>query len=181
MSGTSSAVCADLLTQLLANGDLAPILAGEPPCFVENRTGEDESQDVRGVFDRVLLPCWQSGRFPDLSHDFADALVEMISRCHDRHRAIYLAHGWIWYYRFCLAKKRANPQGPYGDLFEIDLGAAAATLKRELEANKPGLILDTRWAGAAWNSDNGLWGPLLRTAATVRDKLGGPDFVPDNA
>ncbi len=30
------------------------------------------------------------------------------------------------------------------------------------------------WAGAAWNSEAGLWDPLVRTAHHVRDKLNGP-------
>lgn len=30
------------------------------------------------------------------------------------------------------------------------------------------------WAGADWNSEAGLWDPLVRTAHHVRDKLNGP-------
>jgi hypothetical protein len=65
-------------------------------------------------------------------------------------------------------------------LFEIDMSAVALALQVQLEANKAALVVDTRWAGAAWNSQHGLWDPLMRTALVVRDKLGGPDFVPFN-
>lgn len=67
---------------------------------------------------------------------------------------------------------------PYADLFEVDLGAVALALRRQLEACKAALVADTRWAGNGHNSHDGLWGPLLRTALVVRDRLGRPDFVP---
>ena len=84
-------------------------------------------------------------------------MLKILATYPDRNRAIYLAHDWVWYYRFCLAKKRAQPEGPYGDLFEVDMGGVAVALRRQLEANKAALQADTRWAGAAWNSPDGMW------------------------
>ena len=81
---------------------------------------------------------------------------------------------------YCLAKKRVKPNGVYGALFEVDLKPIASILKVQTESNKHGLIGDTRRAGAAWNSKNGLWGPLLKISEAVVG-LGGPSFIPDNA
>ncbi|MFU6239489.1 hypothetical protein ACM8AE_03250 [Pseudomonas paraeruginosa] len=170
----------NVLTLALANDELDRFLVGEPFYFLEARSDNEEPQNVSQAFDQLLMPYWRATRDPDLPFRFVAALLKILATYPDRNRAIYVAQNWIWYYRFCLSKKRVNPQGPYGDLFEVDLGAVAVALKRQLEANKDELIRDTRWAGAAWNSSNGLWGPLLRTSTTVRDKLGGPDFVPDN-
>ncbi|MDB6441949.1 hypothetical protein PII47_01065 [Pseudomonas sp. 21TX0197] len=51
---------------------------------------------------------------------------------------------------------------------------------RLLERHKAERVADTRWAGAAWHSPDGLWTPLMHSALMVRDKRGGPDFVPAN-
>jgi hypothetical protein len=107
-------------------------------------------------------------------------LLKILATYPDRNRAIYAVAVWVWYYRFCLSKKHAQPQGLYAGLFEVDMSAVALALQGQLEANKAALVVDTRWAGAAWNSPHGLWDPLMRTALVVRDKLGGPDFVPFN-
>ncbi len=82
---------------------------------------------------------------------------------------------------FDMGKKRAQPDGSYADLPELDLGAVALALQLCMAERKDELITDTRWAGAAWNSPQGIWVPLLRLARAVRENLAGPDFVPVNA
>lgn len=92
----------------------------------------------------------------------------MLATYPDRTRAIYIAADWVWYYRFCQDKQRQQPLGPYGDLFDVDMGSVAVALKRLLENHKAELVADTRWAGAAWNSPDGMWTPLMRSAVMVR-------------
>ncbi|UXY50417.1 hypothetical protein [Pseudomonas tohonis] len=171
----------NVLLLALANDELDRFLVGEPFYFLEARSDNDEPQNVVAAFDQLVVPYWRETRDPAFPQRFVAALLKILATYPDRNRAIYLAHDWVWYYRFCLAKKRAQPEGPYGDLFEVDMSGVAVALQRQLEANKAALQADTRWAGAAWNSPDGMWTPLLRTAVTVRDKLGGPDFVPANA
>ena len=167
-----------LLGQALAHDQLDRFLVGEPFYFFEAPNDNEEPQNVVATFDQLLLPYWRETHDDRFPQRFVDALLSILATYPDRNRAIYIAPDWVWYYRFCLAKKRAQPDGPYGDLFDLDLDGVAIALRQQLEANRAALMADTRWAGATWNSQNGLWDPLMRTALTVRDKLGGPDFVP---
>ncbi|MCK1787784.1 hypothetical protein L9Z73_26680 [Pseudomonas sp. TNT11] len=170
----------NVLLLALANDELDKFLVGEPFYFQEAKSDNDEPQNIVAAFDLLLLRYWQETHDPLFSARFVTALLKILATYPDRNRAIYAVAVWVWYYRFCLSKKHAQPQGLYAGLFEVDMSAVALALQGQLEANKAALVVDTRWAGAAWNSQHGLWDPLMRTALVVRDKLGGPDFVPFN-
>ena len=170
----------NVLLLALANDELDKFLVGEPFYFQEAKSDNDEPQNIVAAFDLLLLRYWQQNHDPLFPERCVAALLKILATYPDRNRAIYAAVAWVWYYRFCLSKKHAQPEGLYAGLFEIDMSAVALALQGQLEANKVALGVDTRWAGAAWNSQHGLWDPLMRTALVVRDKLGGPDFVPFN-
>lgn len=170
----------NVLQLALANDELEKFIVGEPFYFQEAKADNEEPQNVIAAFDQLVLPHWLQTRDASFAARFIAAMLKALATYPDRNRAIYAVSDWLWYYRFCLSKKAAQPQGKYAELFDADMGAVALSLKQQLEANKAALIGDTRWAGAAWNSKAGLWEPLMRTALNVRDKLGGPDFVPSN-
>ncbi|MCD5973947.1 hypothetical protein [Pseudomonas quasicaspiana] len=170
----------NVLFLALANDEFDKFLAGEPYYFLATKDDNDEPQNVIVAFKLLFMPYWREVGDPDFPAKFAQALIKMLETYPDQNRAIYMAECWLWCYRFCLSKKYAQPDGPYAGLFEFDMSAVAAVLKAKLEANKSELMADTRWAGATWNSQNGLWEPLIREAIVVRDELGGPDYVPNN-
>lgn len=170
----------DILAIALANGELDKFLVGEPFYFFETKDDNDDPQNVVVAFDLLFMPYFRAGD-KLFQATLVTSLVKMLETYPDRDRAIYMAQRWIWYYRFCISKRNAQPQGVYAALPDIDLTAPSMVLKRQMEANKAELIEDIRWAGATWNSKYGLWEPLVRTALHVRDKLGGPDYVPTNA
>ncbi|MGE8100865.1 hypothetical protein [Pseudomonas fluorescens] len=170
----------NVLLLALANDELDKFLVGEPFYFQEAKNDYEEPQNIFVAFDLLVLRYWQQTRDASFPACFVAALLKLLATYPDRNRAIYAAAGWVWNYRFCLSQKREEPDGLYAELFEIDMGSVALALRRQLEINKAALILDTRWAGGSWNSENGLWEPLMRIALNVRDKLGGPDCVPAN-
>ncbi|KLU25909.1 hypothetical protein EOS_12345 [Caballeronia mineralivorans PML1(12)] len=170
----------DVLARAQANNELDKFLTGESPYFFEARIDNDEPQNVSAAFDLLVLPYWKRTGDLNFPARLFGSLADLLQSYPDKNRAIYVAHDWIWYYLYCLVGKRTQPNGVYGDIFEADLNALAAVLKAELESNKQSLIGDTRWAGATWNSTNGMWGPLLYVSEAVV-KRGGPNFVPDNA
>lgn len=171
----------NLLTEALAQHCLELFLVGEPPWFFDAKAENDEPQNIRQAFDSLVFPYWRAHHDPAFPEAFTAALFSVLMMYPDRNRAIYVAHGWIWYYRYCIDKKRQQPDGFYADLFEMDLSEVAVLLKSLVESNKAEMIKDTRWAGESWNSQQGIWEPMLRSSKTVRDRLNGPDYVPDNA
>jgi len=169
-----------ILVRAIERNELDKLLVGEPPYFFDAKSDNEEPQNVTQAFDVLVVPYWKRTKNADFPRKFVAALFNLLNSYPDKNRAIYVAHDWIWYYTYCLNKKRVQPLGKYGDLFEVDLSGVASLLKSLLESDKHALINDDRWAGASWNSNNGMWGPLLKTSENVRDKLGGPDFVPNN-
>lgn len=170
----------NVLILALAYNELEKFLVGEPFYFQEAKNDNDEPQNVIAAFNQLVLQYWLDSRDSSFPSRFVSALIAVLCTYPDQNRAIYAVSDWIWYYRYCLSKKYSQSAGRYAELFEVDLTFAASVLKQQLEANKADLITDIRWAGAAWNSKHGMWDPLIRTAIGVRDKLGGPDFVPSN-
>lgn len=170
----------NLLARAIANDEIDQFLVGEPPYFFETRGENEEPQNVSQVFDSCVLHYWRQTKDDSFPAKIFSALANVLNTYPDRNRAIYVAHDWIWYYLYCLNKKKTQPSGYYGDLFDIDLTSLASLLKVMLETNKDSLSADKRWAGASWNSKNGMWDALLRISEAVKDKLGGPDFIPAN-
>ncbi|RAU47869.1 MULTISPECIES: hypothetical protein [unclassified Pseudomonas] len=170
----------DILAIALTNAELDKFLVGEPFYFFETKDDNDDPQNVVVAFDLLFMPYFRAGD-KLFQAAFINSLAKILETYPDRNRAIYMAQRWIWYYRFCISKRNSQPQGVYAALPDIDLTAPSIVLKRQMEVNKTELVNDTRWAGAPWNSKQGLWEPLVRTAVHVRDTLGGPDYVPDNA
>ena len=170
----------DVLELALQNDELDRFLAGEPFYFLETKNDHDDPQNVIVAFDVLFMPQFKA-RNTALPQMFVQALLKLIANYPDRNRALYMAVDWVWCYRYLLQKKQMQPGGPYASLPIIDLSAVANDLKLSLEEQKEDLMRDLRWAGALWNSRLGLWEPLLRTALHVRDKLGGPDFVPKDS
>lgn len=167
----------NVLALALKNNELLKLLVGEPFYFFETKTDNNEPQNVIAVFDLLFMPCFRTNG-EALSVLLPHALMDMLETYPDRHRAIYMTESWIWCYHYYLAKRQAHPDGAYAALPDIDFTELAFALKKQLEVNKPELMADKRWAGEAWNSDHGLWEPLMRSALHVRDTLGGPDYMP---
>lgn len=171
----------DLIQRALDHDEMDRFVVGESFYFLEARVDNEEPQNIPQAFDQLLLPHWREGRDPLLWQRWIAGMLKALRDHPDANRAIYSVANWLWYYHHCLGKKRAQPDGSYADLPELDLGAVALALQLCMAERKDELITDTRWAGAAWNSPQGIWVPLLRLARAVRDNLAGPDFVPVNA
>lgn len=164
---------ATIFLDAIKNGEVTKFLAGEPPYFIDAKNDNEEPQNVNDAFKLVIFAAWQESYDPKVPDAFSAGLTELLCSHQDSNKAIYLACGWLWFYAYCLKDKKENVGSVYKDLFEIDLELLALTLRNALEANESPLRSDKRWAGAEWNSQEGLWAPLVRLAITIRDQLGG--------
>jgi hypothetical protein len=169
----------NVLLIALEDGALDKFIVGEPFYFQEAKVDNQEPQNVMAAFN-LVLDYWMRTKDETFPGEFAAAMLNALEAYPDKNRAIYAVSDWIQHYYYCATQKKANPNGKYCELFEMDTAGVAGALKHELEVNKGELIIDTRWAGESWNSRQGLWEPLMREALGVRDKFEGPDFVPNN-
>ena len=168
----------EIFLEIIRKKEVAKFLAGDPPYFVDAKNDNEEPQNVTEAFNLVVFAAWEKFKDPSIPASFLSGLYDLLNTHPDRNKAIYVSCDWLWFYRYCLNDRVRNQDSAYEDIFEIDLGGVASLLRYLLEENKISLQQDHRWAGAEWNSQHGLWSPLLRQAIAVRDKLGGPDFVP---
>jgi hypothetical protein len=165
----------------LSKNELHHFLAGDTPYFVEAKTDNEEPQNVEQAFDLQICPYIIRTQDTNLPDALADGLIKMLTTHADPARATYLAYSWVWYLLYCEAKKRGDPTGYYKDLPLFDFSDVALTAQRKADLLAATLKQDTRWAGAAWNSQMGLWEPICNLALAIRDRLGGPDMVPTSA
>ncbi|MFK3737199.1 hypothetical protein [Massilia sp. TN1-12] len=170
----------NVLLEAFSHNAFEKFLVGEPPYFFHAKNDNEEPQNVSQAFYTLIIPYWNLTKDIDFPKRFSSALYQLLDTYPDKNRAIYVAHEWIWCYKYFFDKNILNSSEYYRELFEVDLSQVAYLLKSLIEENKEGLINDHRWAGRSWNSQNGMWGPLLKVSETVRDKLGGPNFVPTN-
>lgn len=162
----------------IQRNQVAQFLVGDPPYFIDGKNDNEEPQNVNHAFNLVVFAAWSESKNPRVPDSFVVGLLDLLSVYPDSNKAIYVACDWIWFYSYCLSDKRRNPGSAYMDLFDIQLEEVALVLRQRLESGKESLAMDRRWAGAEWNSQDGLWTPLVRQAVAVRDQLGGVDFVP---
>lgn len=166
------------LERALHRQELHQFLAGNAPYFVEAKTDNEEPRNVEQAFDLQVYPYIVRTHDTNLSDALADGLIKMLSTHADPARAICLAYSWVWYLLYCEAKKRAAPTGYDKDLPFFDFSDVALTAPRKASLLEATLKQDTRrWAGAAWNSQMGLWEAICNLALAIRDRLGGPDMV----
>lgn len=171
----------NLLNNALAAGEMAKFLIGDPPYFFEAKSDNPEPQNVQEAFDLQITRYWAIVRDPSLPSSFVDGLGALLDTYPDRDKAIYVVNNWLYTYFAAHDKKRTQaPLGIYSELFDVDLSPVTDRMRIKLLSNRSTLISDTRWAGALWNSPNGLWGPIVRTAKVIREKLNGPDYLPQN-
>jgi hypothetical protein len=116
----------------------------------DSRNDNDDPQYVIGAFDQIFAH-WRTTLNADFAEYFTESLSYALAQGTELNLAIYMTSNWLWCYRYCL-----HEQGRYAGLFEVDITALGGQLKQALHANKANLMADRRWAGAEWNSPNGL-------------------------
>lgn len=149
----------NVLLIALADDALDKFIVGEPFYFQEAKVDTQEPQNVMAAFD-LVLDYWMRTKDETFPDQFATAMLKALETYPDKNRAIYAVSDWIQHYYYCATQKKANSNGKYDQLFEMDTAGIASALKHELEVNKAELINDTRWAGESWNSKQGLWGAV---------------------
>jgi hypothetical protein len=121
-----------------------------------------------------FLWCWESEIIPFLNNErdkinFDNIFVDILKQEKDTALAINVViTNLFWYYYF---KKK-------GDInIAIKFSATEKILKKMLLDNKEKLMQDKRWAGAEWNSSNGLWEPLQRVANSIKNEYNGINLI----
>jgi len=158
--------------------ELDKFITGEDPYFVSEKNDDGNPQNVSAAFQLYVYIPWAEThdlRIPEL---LVKGMSQALDDETDKNRAIYAICGWLIKY-YNAAKKRRESGGKfYSDLFELDLTCVQQKLRAAMELRRVDLQRDKRWAGAEWNSKNGMWDPLVGQLERIRDMLDGPDLVP---
>lgn len=141
---------AQLLAAPLGRGELPRFMLGDEEYRLDSRNDNDDPKYVSNAFDQIFAH-WRTTQNADFAEYFTESLSYALAQGTELNLAIYMTSDWLWHYRYCL-----HEQGRYAGLFEVDITALGGQLKQALHADKANLMADRRWAGAEWNSPNGL-------------------------
>lgn len=153
----------------LNEGRLRHFLLGEGVFYVAAPDFPDE-YSINAGWRKFLLPYAQSGHYSELFVPlFKKDLLALLDE-QDAGKGIFyfVRHLYSYYYY--------KQEGKIS--FELMFTAEEKDLiKAVINKNRQQLKQDKRWAGADWHSKDGLWGPLQKELAIIRDRFGGADLV----
>lgn len=150
------------------NDELGLFLMGIGKYQVKGHSDLSMPNDYNECWRQEIIPF---SRIDDaLPRKLAMTLLRLLEYEEDYNLALYTIIMTInWYYFF---KKEGLIN------FEFELDDLVEPFKNRICAQKNNLMKDTRWAGAEWNSEDGLWEPFLHATTFIKNKYHGVDLVP---
>lgn len=122
--------------------------------------------------------CWRSEIIPyshlagsEFARQLGSSLFELLNFEPDINLGLYALSAHLNWYYFFRSQELVR--------FELDLEGLAEKFKERLYDRKELLIQDNRWAGVGWNSEFGLWEPVVNTAKFIKKAYNGIDFEPN--
>jgi hypothetical protein len=146
-------------------------ISGEQPYFFGSPHGGDDPQNAFGGYSSQfyeIVSALQRGEVVDLTvfETFFRELRDYLLLEADPNKQLYITIDWIWTFLDRLNEIPPEAIDRVQPIFGmIERNAFVSLFRAELVRGEHRLLHDQRWAGATWNSDNGLFGPLSRKIA----------------
>ncbi len=151
--------------------ELPLFLKGVNDYKVIGRSDMNEPNDYLACWEQEIIP-YSKTNSEILAKTIPSALAILLNDKSDIDCNIYTVVNHIFWYYYFKNKQTIS--------FEISLNEISRQLKETLLSNKQNLRTDKRWGGAEWNSESGLWEPIIRVAVAIKDQYQGIDFMPEN-
>jgi len=153
------------LIQALEAGRIRDFLVGEPPFFITLPDHPDDHSPIRAWLT-FMVPVLDEKLLSDRQLQIVKSAMMDLMNEEDKAAGIYHLIGNLFVYYSLVSENRIA-----ADIVFTDTDLAA--IGKCLTALKPVLEKDTRWTGASWHSNNGLWGPLTKDVELIAQR-GGP-------
>jgi hypothetical protein len=129
-----------------------------------------EPNDFVLCWNTEIIPYANTGKNDILEKKMMDALYKLSNREKDINLEVYTIILTINWYYFYKSQNRID--------FKMDLVDFSILLKDKLKRQKDKLQKDYRWGGEKWNSNDGLWEPLINTLTFIINKYDGINCIP---
>lgn len=143
----------DKIQKAIVKDELPAFLIGKIEYKCSGRSDFDEPTDYLFCWESEIIPFTQSNpeKFKTV---FLDALHKLLLYENDKILGIYSVAKHVFWCSYFIEKGKIK--------LDIDLKDITTQLAQIVKREKDNLIKDKRWAGAEWNSKQGLFEPINR-------------------
>ena len=143
-----------MIEDAIKKGELHLFLIGKDDYICQGRSDYPDPTDYLACWEKEIIPYFNSNNSIESVMGLYNSLIMLFDYVKDINLGLYsIAKHIFWYYYFEKEEKVR---------FLLDWKTIAEKLKLAVEINKERLIADKRWAGAEWNSSQGLYEPIIR-------------------
>lgn len=142
------------IKEAIENEELYLFLIGEGEYQCRGRSDYPNPTDFLACWEKEIIPYFNYNNSLESVRVLYDAIIMLFDYQKDINLGLYsISSHTFWCYYFENEKMLQ---------FYLDWKNIAEKLKFAVEINKESLIADTRWAGAEWNSSQGLYESINR-------------------
>lgn len=161
----------ELLKKAIKKNELHLFLAGLKRYKCQGINDLPDPNDYNQSWNKEILPYLNSVSDNAAIDLFKSALVKLLDWKEDPNLGLYTIMATLnWFYYYSKENKIKH---------KLDFEELRPLIVEKLRERQFDLKHDKRWAGAEWNSPDGLWTPLVDTAKFIRDHYNGIDLVPE--
>ena len=149
----------NMIEDVIKKGDLHLFLVGDGVYKCHGRSDYPDPTDFLACWEEEIIPYFNKNNSIESVMVLYDAIIMLFNYTKDVNLGLYSIASHIeWDYYF----EKENLIR-----FSLDWKSIAQKLELAAEINKERLIADTRWAGAEWNSSQGLYEPICRVLSKL--------------
>lgn len=138
----------------IKNGELHLFLVGDGVYKCHGRSDYPDPTDFLACWEEEIIPYFNKNNAIESAMEFYNAIKKLFNYTDDVDLGLYSIATHVFLYHSFESENKLQ--------FKLDWLSIAKELQSAIELNKKKLIVDTRWAGAEWNSSQGLYEPICR-------------------
>lgn len=143
-----------IIEDAIKNGELHLFLIGKGDYKCHGRSDYSDPTDFLACWEKQIIPYFNKNNAIESAMEFYNAIKKLFNYTDDVDLGLYSIATHVFLYHSFESENKLQ--------FKLDWLSIAKELQSAIELNKKKLIVDTRWAGAEWNSSQGLYEPICR-------------------
>jgi len=143
-----------MIEEAIKKGELHLFLIGKGEYKCHGRSDYPDPTDYLACWEKEIIPYFNENNSIESVLRLYNSIIMLFDYANDINLGLYSIAAHIEWCNYFEKGKKIQ--------FSLDWKSIAEKLKLAVEINKERLIADKRWAGAEWNSNQGLYEPIIR-------------------